>query len=173
MRLGIQFFGLDVTPVPTSPGKSHRTIATTRVQSEACGDVMPALNHWPLVWNAMMESPFTCGMSLVTNFDRKSCSATLPVAYQTSAEMMNLLANSHRVKECLTRKVSQFAGTSTRYERRGRAGSMQIRRNQVVPTRVWSWRSFSVISFVPAQPNLNHEFFHSLWFHGDTCRYNA
>ena len=31
-----------------------------------------------------------------------------PVAYQTSAEMMNLLANSDRVKECLTRKVSQF-----------------------------------------------------------------
>ena len=32
-----------------------------------------------------------------------------PTAYRTSADMMNLLASSDRVKQCLTRKVSQFA----------------------------------------------------------------
>ena len=32
-----------------------------------------------------------------------------PVSYQTSAELMDLLAGSDRVRECLTRKVIQFS----------------------------------------------------------------
>ena len=32
-----------------------------------------------------------------------------PVAYRTSAQLMDLLASSDRVSECLTRKVTQFS----------------------------------------------------------------
>ena len=105
--------GLDVTPVPTSPGKSHRTIATTRVQSEACGGCHArfeplafGLERYDGIGAFHVQDEF--GNELRQDGEILFPGDAKPVAYQTSAEMMNLLANSDRVKECLTRKVSQF-----------------------------------------------------------------
>ncbi len=105
--------GLDITPVPTSPGKTHRVIATERVQSEACGGCHARFE--PLAFG--LERYDGIGVFQMVdkhgNQLRQDGEILFPgdaksTTYQTSEEMMDLLAASDRVKECLTRKVSQF-----------------------------------------------------------------
>ncbi len=105
--------GLDITPVPTSPGKTHRVIATQRVQSEACGGCHSRFE--PLAFGLERYN----GIGVFQTVDqhgnelRQDGEILFPgdaksTSYKTSAEMMDLLAGSDRVKECLTRKVTQF-----------------------------------------------------------------
>ena len=105
--------GLDLTPVPTSPGKTHRVIATGRVKSEACGGCHSRFE--PLAFGleryngiGAFQTVDQHGNQLRQDGEILFPGDSKPTTYQTSAEMMDLLAGSDRVKECLTRKVSQF-----------------------------------------------------------------
>lgn len=105
--------GLDTTPVPTSPGKTHRAIATVRVQSESCGGCH--VRFEPLAFGlecydgiGAFQTVDEHGNQLRQDGEILFPGHAKPITYQTSAEMMDLLASSDRVKQCLTRKVSQF-----------------------------------------------------------------
>ncbi|MGI9472825.1 MAG: LamG-like jellyroll fold domain-containing protein [Rubripirellula sp.] len=106
--------GLDTTPVPTSPGRTHRAIATERVESTSCGGCHSRFE--PLAYGLEKFD----GLGAFHDLDehgnrlREDGQILFPgeaesVGYESSAEMMDLLANSDRVKECLTRKVTQFS----------------------------------------------------------------
>lgn len=106
--------GLDTTPPPTSPGRSHRAISMERVNSTACGGCHSRFE--PLAFglekfdglggyqevdhhgNALRED----GEVLIPGADE-------PVSYSAAAELMDLLAASDRVEQTLVRKVTQFA----------------------------------------------------------------
>jgi hypothetical protein len=106
--------GLDITPVPTSPGRTHRAIATERIESESCGgchrrfeplafglekfDGLGSFHDKDEHGNQLREDG-----SILFPGDAK------PVRYETSGELMDLLAKNDRVGQCLTRKVTQFA----------------------------------------------------------------
>ena len=105
--------GLDTNPVPTSPGNTHRAIAMVRVQSESCGGCHARFE--PLAFGlecydgiGVFQTVDEHGNQLQQDGEILFPGDAKPIAYQTSAEMMDLLANSDRVKQCLTRKVSQF-----------------------------------------------------------------
>ena len=106
--------GTDTTPVPASPGRSRRAIATDRVESPACGgcharfeplafglerfDGLGSYREVDEHGNALRED----GEILFPGSDK-------PVSYATVAEMMELLAASDRARQNITRKVTQFA----------------------------------------------------------------
>ena len=105
--------GLDISPVPTRPGKTHRVIASERIKSEACGCCHSRFE--PLAFGleryngiGAFQTVDQHGNQLRQDGEILFPGDAKPTAYQTSAEMMDLLAGSDRVKECLTRKVSQF-----------------------------------------------------------------
>lgn len=106
--------GLDTTPVPSSPGLSNRRIAEIRIMDNSCGgchkkfeplsfalekfDGLGSFIEKDKHGNSMRED----GEILFPRSDK-------PIPFKTSAELMNLLANSDRVKETLTWKVTQWA----------------------------------------------------------------
>jgi hypothetical protein len=106
--------GLDTTPVPASPGRSHRAIADERVKSKSCGGCHSRFE--PLAYGLEMFD----GLGSFHEIDRHGNrlrqdgeilfpGETKPVSYKTSAELMDLLAGSDRVRQCLTRKLTQFS----------------------------------------------------------------
>ena len=106
--------GLDITPVPTSLGNTHRAIATVRVKSQSCGGCHARFE--PLAFGlecydgiGAFQTADEHGNVLRQDGEILFPGDAEPTAYRTSADMMNLLASSDRVKQCLTRKVSQFA----------------------------------------------------------------
>lgn len=106
--------GLDVTPVPTRPGRTHRTVATERIQSEACGGCHKRFE--PLAFGlerfdglGSYHQTDSYGNELREDGEILFPGQAEPVAYKTSGEMMELLSSSDRVAQCLTRKVIQFS----------------------------------------------------------------
>lgn len=106
--------GLDTTPVPTSPGKTHRAIAIERVKSESCGGCHSRFE--PLAYGlekfdglGAFHERDEHGNRLREDGEILFPGDANPMPYQTSAELMKLLAESKRVNQCLTRKVTQFA----------------------------------------------------------------
>ena len=106
--------GLDTTPVPSSPGRSHRAIAIERVRSKSCGRCHSRFE--PLAFGLEMYD----GLGTLHEVDEHGNrlrqdgeilfpGETKPISYSTSAELMDLLAGSDRVSLCLTRKVIQFS----------------------------------------------------------------
>jgi len=106
--------GLDTTPVPASPGRSHRQIAAERVASPSCGGCHARFE--PLAFGLEKFD----GLGTRSDVDehgnvlREDGQILFPgeaesVSYSTSAEMMDLLAGSDRVNRNLTRKLTQFA----------------------------------------------------------------
>lgn len=106
--------GLDTTPVPATPGRSHRAIAAERVQSTSCGGCHARFE--PLAYGLEMFD----GLGSLHTVDRhgnrlrQDGEILFPgeantVSYQSTAEMMDLLAGSDRVRQCLTRKLTQFS----------------------------------------------------------------
>jgi len=106
--------GVDTTPVPPKPGLSQRAIAKARIANKSCGGCHSKFE--PLAFG--LEKFDGLGTYHETDehdntlrddgeilFPGKS----KPVAYQSSAEMMDLLAGSDRVKQTLTRKLVQWA----------------------------------------------------------------
>ena len=106
--------GLDTTPVPTSPGNTHRAIAMERIKSESCGGCHSRFE--PLAFGLEKYNGLGTflerdehGNSLREDGEILFPGDATPTSYETSSEMMQLLAESQRVRECLTRKVTQFA----------------------------------------------------------------
>ncbi len=105
---------VDTTPVPSKPGVTQRGVAEVRIANANCSgchsrfeplafglekfDGLGAYHEKDKHGNALRED----GEILLPG-------AAKPVKYQTSTELMNLLAESDRVKETLTWKVAQFA----------------------------------------------------------------
>ena len=105
---------VDTTPVPTEPGLTQRSIATARVADVSCGGCH--VRFEPLAYGLERFD----GLGTFRTADRhgnalREDGAILfpgtaePVAYDTSAELMDLLAGSDRVRRSLTWKVVQFA----------------------------------------------------------------
>jgi hypothetical protein len=106
--------GVDTTPVPTKPGLTQRGISTARLAKASCSgchakfeplafglekfDGLGAYSQADKHGNRLRED----GKVLIPG-------QSSPVAYKTSAELMNLLAGSPRVHETFTWKVVQFA----------------------------------------------------------------
>jgi len=106
--------GLDTTPVPPSPGQSHRAIAETRIADRQCGGCHGKFE--PLAFGLEKFD----GIGSYHEVDRHGNrlredgevlfpGEAEPVSYDSIAELMDLLAASERVRETLTWKLTQFA----------------------------------------------------------------
>ncbi|HAV62748.1 MAG TPA: hypothetical protein DCY13_10315, partial [Verrucomicrobiales bacterium] len=106
--------GLDVTPVPASPGKSNRTVSMGRINNKSCGGCHAKFE--PLAFALEKYD----GLGAFHEKDehgnelREDGSILFPGAaeartYTTTAELMDQLAGSNRVKQTLTWKLAQFA----------------------------------------------------------------
>jgi hypothetical protein len=105
---------VDTTPVPTEPGLSARSIAQSRIKNEACGGCHKRFE--PLAfglekfdglgtWHDVDEH----GNQLREDGRILFPGAAEPTAFDTTAELMDLLAGSDRVRESLVWKLTQFA----------------------------------------------------------------
>lgn len=106
--------GLDTTPVPASPGRSRREIAEERVESVSCGGCHSRFE--PLAFGLErfdgLGSYYEIdehGNELRQDGEILFPGESEPVSFETTDEMMQLLADSDRVARCLTRKVVQFS----------------------------------------------------------------
>ena len=106
--------GIDTTPVPPKPGKTHRDIAEDRIRNRSCGGCH--IKFEPLAFGLEQfdglgafhqkdefGNPLRADGQLVIPGEAK------PQDYQTPAELMDLLASSDRVRETLTWKITQFS----------------------------------------------------------------
>lgn len=104
---------VDTTPIPTKPGMSQRGIALVRLGNASCTGCHSRFE--PLAFGLEKFD----GVGAYHEVDRHGNrlredgeilfpGTKKPVAYKTSAEMMQLLAKSDRVKECIARKVTQW-----------------------------------------------------------------
>lgn len=106
--------GLDTTPVPAEPGLSRREIARRRVAHESCGGCHRRFE--PLAYGlerfdglGRYDEQDEFGNQLRLDGEVLFPGAAAPAPYQNTAELMNLLANSERVRQTITWKVVQFA----------------------------------------------------------------
>lgn len=106
--------GIDTTPVPTKRGLSQRKIAEQRLANKSCGGCHSKFE--PLAFGLErydgLGAYFTKdghGNKLREDGEILFPGQAKPVKYQTSAELMDLLAGSERVQVSLTWKVTQFA----------------------------------------------------------------
>jgi len=105
---------VDTTPVPTKPGLTQRAVSIARLAKSSCSgchakfeplafglekfDGLGAYSQADKHGNRLRED----GKVLIPG-------QSSPVAYETSAELMNILASSPRVHETFAWKVVQFA----------------------------------------------------------------
>jgi hypothetical protein len=106
--------GLDTTPVPSKPGLSQRRIAEKRIANVSCGACHSKFE--PLAFGlekfdglGAFHDQDEHGNKLRDDGEILFPGAAKPVKYKSSAELMNLLAGSERVRETITWKVTQFA----------------------------------------------------------------
>ena len=105
---------VDTTPVPTKPGLTNRAIAESRLANKACMGCHAKFE--PLAFGlekfdglgAYHESD-EHGNKLRDDGSILFPGETKPAAYQSSSELMDMLAKSDRVAQSLTWKVTQFA----------------------------------------------------------------
>lgn len=105
---------VDTTPQATKPGLSQRAIAEERIANAQCGGCHSKFE--PLAFGlerfdgvGAYHEKDEHGNALRDDGDILFPGTAEPIAYANSAELMNLLANSDRVKESLTWKLAQFA----------------------------------------------------------------
>ncbi len=105
---------VDTTPVPTKAGLTQRGIAEGRLANANCGACHSRFE--PLAFGlekfdglGSFHEKDKHGNKLRDDGEILFPGEAKSVKYQTSAELMNLLAQSQRVKESLTWKVAQFA----------------------------------------------------------------
>ena len=105
--------GLDVTPVPPKPGMSHRSIAESRIGNMSCGGCH--IKFEPLAFG--LEKYDGLGAYHEIDEHRNSLREdgnilfpgdAKPMPYSTTAELMDLLAASDRVRLTITWKITQF-----------------------------------------------------------------
>ena len=105
---------VNTTPVPSSPGKTLRTIAEERIANAQCGGCHSKFE--PLAfglekfdglgsWHEKDEH----GNLLREDGEVLFPGSAEPVAYGSSGELMDLFANSDRSRRSLTWKLAQFA----------------------------------------------------------------
>jgi hypothetical protein len=105
---------VDTTPVPTEPGVTQRTIAMNRIQNTNCGGCHSRFE--PLAFGL---EPFD-GLGSFHQKDEHDNplhedgeilfpGEAKPVPFQTTAQLMDLLAQSPRVQQSITWKLTQFA----------------------------------------------------------------
>ena len=105
---------VDTTPVPTKPGLTQRAIAEQRIASKKCGGCHSKFE--PLAFGLEKFD----GLGSFFDKDRHGNplrddgqilipGTAKPVMYKSSAELMNLLAGSDRVRLSITWKLAQFA----------------------------------------------------------------
>ncbi len=106
--------GVDTTKPPSTPGRSQRDISLTRIANPSCGGCH--IKFEPLAFG--LEKFDGLGtyheVDQYKNKLRDDGEILFPgeahlVAYKTSAELMNRLAGSDRVKKSLTWKLTQFS----------------------------------------------------------------
>ena len=105
---------VDTRPVPTKPGLTQRAIAEGRVANASCGGCHSKFE--PLAFGlekfdgtGAYHEKDEHGNTLREDGEILIPGTEKPVRYQTSAELMNLLAGSERVRETFTWKIAQFA----------------------------------------------------------------
>lgn len=106
--------GVDTTPVPARPGLTLRKIAERRIASASCGGCHRKFE--PLAFGlerfdglGAFRKKDEFGNALRADGEVLFPGTAKPVKYKTSAELMNLLAGSDRVRKTITWKVTQFA----------------------------------------------------------------
>lgn len=106
--------GLDTTPVPTKPGLPQRKIAEDRIQNKSCAGCHSKFE--PLAfslekfdgvgaWHEIDEH----GNELREDGEILIPGGAKATPYKTTAELMDLLAGSDRVRQTITWKLTQFA----------------------------------------------------------------
>lgn len=105
---------VDTTPVPTKPGLSQRAIAESRIENETCGGCHRRFE--PLAFGLEKfdglggyHEKDEHGNELRDDGEIVFPGASEKVGYQSARELMDLMANSDRVKESITWKLTQFA----------------------------------------------------------------
>ncbi len=106
--------GVDTTPVPTEPGLSQRQIAEMRLADQTCMGCHARFE--PLAFGlekydglGAFQERDRHGNQLREDGEILFPGESEPIPYSSSAELMDLLAGSERVRMNLTRKVTQFA----------------------------------------------------------------
>ncbi|MCA9147060.1 MAG: DUF1592 domain-containing protein, partial [Planctomycetales bacterium] len=105
---------VNTTPPPTKAGLTQRGIAESRIADANCGVCHARFE--PLAFGlekfdgvGAFHERDKHGNALRDDGEILFPGEAKPVPYKTSAELMDLLANSERVRESLTWKVTQFA----------------------------------------------------------------
>ena len=105
---------VDTTPTPTKAGVTQRTIAEERIANAQCGGCHAKFE--PLAFGlekfdgiGAYHEKDEHGNRLRDDGNILFPGTAQPVEYQNSKELMKLLANSDRIKESLTWKLTQFA----------------------------------------------------------------
>lgn len=105
---------VDTTPIPTKPGVTQRTVAEMRISNQACGGCHSRFE--PLSFGlekfdglGTFKTVDEHGNVLREDGEILFPGTAQPVAFETSAELMDLLAESRRVHESITWKVVQFS----------------------------------------------------------------
>lgn len=105
---------VDTTPIPTKPGITQRNIALQRINNASCGGCHTKFE--PLAFGlekfdgiGRYSDKDEHGNELRDDGEILFPGASHSVTFQSSEELMNLLAKSERVQQSLTWKVTQFA----------------------------------------------------------------
>lgn len=105
---------VDTTPVPTKPGLTQRGIAMERIANNSCGGCHSRFE--PLAFGlekfdgvGAFHDVDQHGNKLRDDGEILFPGTAASVKYNSSEELMNLLAESDRVKQSMTWKITQFA----------------------------------------------------------------
>lgn len=105
---------VDTTPVPTKPGLTQRAIAMGRIANASCGGCHSKFE--PLAFGlekfdglGAFHEADEHGNKLRDDGELLIPGTAEPVRYKSSAELMDLLAESERVAQSFTWKITQFA----------------------------------------------------------------
>ncbi len=106
--------GLDTTQVPSKPGLSHRQISQKRIANASCGGCH--IKFEPLAYGlekfdglGSFHNEDEHGNLLREDGEILFPGAAEAIKYESSTELMNLLAGNERVGESITWKLAQFA----------------------------------------------------------------
>jgi hypothetical protein len=105
---------VDTNPPPTKSGLTQRGIAESRIANVNCGGCHAKFE--PLAFGlekldgiGVFHDKDEHGNALREDGEILFPAAARPLAYKSSAELMDLLASSDRVRESITWKLAQFA----------------------------------------------------------------
>ena len=105
---------VDTTPIPAEPGMSTRDLAEVRLADASCVGCHQKFE--PLAFGlekfdgvGAYQEVDEHGNELREDGEILFPGAREPVSYETSADLMELLADSDRVRMAITRKLTQFA----------------------------------------------------------------